>query len=127
MSVGISPYLANGWLNTLRNVPFVVPITCAQIHTNDPGDGTANVSDVTDRQAVNLIVSADGKLSITGTTIFVATSAETWTHLSMWTGFDGDPGAHWLFNAAAKAPRTVAAGDRVNLSSMDFTILGLAA
>lgn len=124
-TVGISVTLADAWLNTLSNIPFTVPMTCVQLHLGIPGAaGTSNPSAVTARSQATLNVAADGSISVTGAPAeFHMTAGETLTHISVWSGFDGDPDAVFLWSAVIRVPKTIANGDTVDLNSCDLIFL----
>lgn len=124
---GISDYLANGWLATLRNVPFVVPITCLKLHIGVPGvGGTTNPSVVTDLQAASFASPSAGVLNTTGSPpAWNMTAAESIKYVSAWDSYDTGTG-NWLFNAALSSPQVVANGDVFRLGgNIKLTITGL--
>ena len=115
---GISSDLAIGWLDNLRNVPLVIPITVVQLHVGDPGSAmTSNVSTVTARMAATFAAPVqsgdDVILSTTGSAPqWDMTAAETITHISVWSAFTGGTP---LWSAVLDRPRTIANGDTFRL------------
>ncbi len=127
MSEGISPYLANGWLDTFANIPFVVPIVCVQLHVNDPGDeGMANLSSVTNRMVATFAAAEDGTLFTTGNPPgWAMTSGETLRWISLWDGYS--TGDNWLANLRMDSQIKVANGDYFQLAGgISLTITGIA-
>lgn len=124
--IGISEYLANAWLGTLRNVPFTVPTTCIQLHTGPPGaDGTDNVSLVTDRKSMTFSNPSGGATEVSGTPAnWAMTGSETITHISVW---DALSSGNFLSAATVRAPRVVANGDELILTGNDIEFPNLAA
>lgn len=122
-TVGLSTALVAAWLNTLRNVPFTVPITCMQLHVGIPGaDGTANPSAVTARSQFTLAGATSGGISITGAPpLFQMTAPETISHISVWSGFQGDTAAMFLFSMALKVPQVAANGDQYSQNTSNLT------
>lgn len=122
--LGISSYLANAWLNTVRNVPFTVGQTCVQMHTGHPGDGTDDVGLGGARQAAVFGAAADGGIELTGgMPTWAVTGAETLTHVSVWDAYED---GNLLWTAALRIPRVVANGDTFTLNAADLGIVPLA-
>lgn len=128
-SVGVAVGLCNLWLNTLRNTPYAAPITCIQLHVGIPGAaGTANPSAVTARKAATFTSGNAGAFSLTGTLpLWDMTSSETISHISVWSGFEGDPDAIFLWSMALNVPQQVADGDQYTQNSCNLTFLSQAA
>lgn len=128
-AVGLSTALISAWFNTFRNVPFTVPITCMQLHTGVPGaDGTSNPSSVIARVAFTFAGATPDGISITGNPpSWTMTGDETLSHISVWSGYESDPNAMFLFSMALKVPKTVAAGDKYTQNSSNLTFLTKAA
>lgn len=129
MAVGLSVGFINSLLDTLNNVPLVIPIVCVQLHTGDPGAaGTANASAVTTRQAASFNSPSGGAIALLGASPqWSMTDAEAITHISTWSGFDGDGDAVFLWSALLLPSRNVADGDIFNLNSCNLAILTKAA
>jgi hypothetical protein len=121
-AVGISPALQKAWLNTLRNEPFTVSMTCMQLHIGIPGsDGMQLPSVLAARTQFVYAGATDSGILITGTPpMFLMTDDEVISHVSVWSGFEGDPAAIFLFSAALKVPKSVANGDRFTVNSSDL-------
>lgn len=115
MAEGLSPYLVSGLLGTLRNVPFVAPTFCFQLHTDDPGnEGMANLTDVLTLSAGTLAPPDISGFTITTGTPpqWNMTSGVTVRWVSAWDGLAGAAGgANWLLNAKLVKPVVVANGD----------------
>lgn len=128
-AAGLSVGLCNLWLNTLRNVPYTAPITCMQLHVGQPGAaGTSNPSAVTQRQAVTYSAGSNGGFTLTGALpLWSMAAAETITHISVWSGFDGDSDAAFLWSMALTVPQQVTTGDRYTQNSSNLTFLTQAA
>lgn len=128
-AVGLAVGLCNLWLNTLRNVPFTAPITCMQLHVGQPGpNGTANPSAVTSRVAVTFTSGNSGGFALTGALpLWNMTASETLTHVSLWSGYEGDPDAIFLWSMALTVPQQVAEGDQYSQNSANLTFLTQAA
>ena len=132
MSVGINPDLASNWLAaTTRNIPFVVPQNCIQLHVGDPGSaGTANPSAVTFRMAASFAspVETSGTMTVstTGTPpSWNMTAPETISYISVW---DALTGGSWLWIARLNLPQVVANGDLFTMGGgVSLAITGLAA
>lgn len=125
-SSGISVYLADAWLNTLSNVPFVVPAVYWQLYTGDPGGaGTSNASATTSRQAGTFAGAANGSFGFTGIPPIWATAAaaETLTNVGAWDSLEG---GNFLFPGTLLAARTVAEGDQIALGAFTLSFATLA-
>lgn len=125
LAVGVSPYLADQWLNTLSNIPYTAPLCCFELHNAIPGLGTLNVSAAsTIRVAATFTSASGGAFNFTGAPpIWPIVAADTVTHLSAW---DALSGGNFLFSGIALAPRTVAIGDQLALSGFALSLLTLA-
>jgi hypothetical protein len=128
-AAGLAPGLCNLWLNTLRNTPFVAPITCIQLHTGQPGAaGTAHPSAVTSRASATFTAGSNGGFSLTGALpIWAMTASETISHISVWSGFESDVSAVFLFSMPLTVPQQVASGDQYSQNSCNLTFLTQAA
>lgn len=124
MTVGLSVGFINSFLNTLNNVGLVIPIVCVQLHVGDPGVvGTSNVSAVTSRKAASFNTASGGAIALIGASPqWSMTTAETITHISTWSGFDGDGAAQFLWSAFLLPSRSVANGDTFNLNSCNLAV-----
>lgn len=130
MGVGPSPYLVSGWLATVgNNSPLVVPITCIQLHLDDPDDGTGNLSAVTDRMAATfdapVIVGNSVSIASSGEPpSWFMTAAEVIKFISVHDAFED---GNWLWNARLNQPQTLAEGDTFRLGGgLSLTITGVA-
>lgn len=115
---GISTTYADLVLGTLLNQPLTTSILCAQLHTGDPGpNGTSNVSAVTARQQFTLAAPGTGSTSLTGgQPTWSMVTNETIMAISLWSGFDGDDSAIYLFSLPLLLGQTVADGDVFTLT-----------
>jgi len=124
MASGLSTGLANLWLGTLLNIPYVAPQLCVAMHVGEPGpNGTANPSAVTTRSQMFLAGPAAGgggvQVTVTGTPpMWLETASEVITNISVWDAFTS---GHFLWSALALVPKTVVSGDVVSLTSATFT------
>ncbi|MDF3280928.1 hypothetical protein [Gordonia sp. N1V] len=136
-SVGLSPYLANSWLNMLRGTAFTAPSAIyAQLHTAVPGaagttglsagTATGTASDV--RKAIAHAAASGGSLSITGTapswSCSVASVSETLAYISFW---DAVSSGNFLWAAALNSSRAWATGDTYTLSTDVLSLAPIAA
>lgn len=133
MTVGFSgTNTANAWLNVLRGTSAAtftgVTTLFVQLHTGDPGaSGTANVSSVTTRPALNFGAASAGSQAISGTPSWASwagTNGEVVTHVSVW---DASSAGNFLYSYALTASKTVNTGDTLTLSSHSFSISPIAA
>lgn len=126
MAVGLNTAnLANAWLNTLRNVSFVVATPFAQLHTADPGSaGTTAVSTgIATRQSLTFAAASGGSIALSATPSWTATGADTITHVSVFSA--SSAGTHYA-NAALSASKTVATGDTFTLTALTISLAPLA-
>ena len=129
LAVGLSPALANGWLNTLRNVAYQKAAIYAQIHTAIPGAaGTASVAaNDTTRKLVGFSAAASGVLSKDGTEVkWTSTQdfSEAVSHISMW---DASTAGNFQWSFAATASKTwTTTGDTLTLASCDLSLTPIA-
>lgn len=134
MTVGFSTTnTVNAWLNVLRGTSAAtftgVTTLFVQLHTGDPGaSGTANVSSVTTRPAVNFAAAASGAQAITGTqpawASWAGTNGEVVTHISVW---GASSAGTFYYSAALTASKTVNTGDTLTLTTLGVSIAPLAA
>nr|WP_140393838.1 hypothetical protein [Nitrospira cf. moscoviensis SBR1015] len=83
---------------------------------------------MTSRKAMTFSAPDDGATEATGEPAqWDMTDPETISHISVWSGFDGDVDAKYLFPAALKAPRIVVEGDVLILTANDIEFPNLAA
>lgn len=134
MTVGLSAAnTANAWLNTLRGTSAAtftaVTTLFVQLHTGDPGaSGTANVSSVTTRQALNFGAASAGSQSAVATlpswATWAGTNGEVVTHISVW---GASSGGTFYYSVALTASKTVNTGDTLNLTSLTVALTPIAA
>ncbi len=134
MAVGLSAAnTANAWLNTLRGTSAAtftaVTTMFVQLHTGDPGaSGTANVSSVTTRPALNFGAASAGSQSAIATlpswTSWAGTNGEVVTHISTW---GASSAGTFYYSAALTLAKTVNTGDTLNLASLTVALTPIAA
>lgn len=134
MAVGLSAVnTANAWLNTLRGTSAAtftaVTTLFVQLHTGDPGaSGTANVSSVTTRPALNFGAASGGSQSAIATlpswATWAGTNGEVVTHISVW---GASSAGTFYYSAALTASKTVNTGDTLNLTSLTVALTPIAA
>lgn len=134
MAAGLSATnTANAWLNVLRGTSAAtftaVTTLFVQLHTGDPGaSGTANVSSVTTRPALNFGAASAGSQSAIATlpswATWAGTNGEVVTHISVW---GASSGGTFYYSAALTASKTVNTGDTLNLSSLTVALTPIAA
>lgn len=103
-----------------NNVALQVAQSYLKLHTGDPGEaGTANAAGETTRHAASFGASASGTATsdadVTWTNV---STAETYTHVSMW---DASSAGNCLGSGALTASKTVAVGDTFNIPSGSLT------
>lgn len=134
MTAGLSAVnTANAFLNVLRGTSAAtftgVTTLFVQLHTGDPGaSGTANVSSVTTRPAVNFAAASAGSQSITGTppawSNWAGTNGEVIAFISVW---DASSAGNFYYSAALTLSKTVNTGDSVTLSTLTVSLSPIAA
>ncbi len=125
-AVGISPYLADQWLNTLSNAPYTVSVCAFQLHTGIPGGaGTTDVSQTTLRVGATFAAAANGSFGFTGLPPIWSSmaAAETISYLSAW---DALTAGNFLFSGALLVPKTVVVGDQFALGAFTLSFAGQA-
>lgn len=134
MTAGLSAAnTANAWLNTLRGTSAAtftaVTTLFVQLHTGDPGaSGTANVSSVTTRPALNFGAASGGSQSAIATlpswASWAGTNGEVVTHISVW---GASSAGTFYYSVALTASKTVNTGDTLNLTSLTVALTPVAA
>lgn len=134
MTAGLSAAnAANAWLNVLRGTSAAtftgVTTLFVQLHTGDPGaSGTANVSSVTTRPALNYGAASGGSQAAIATlpswASWAGTNGEVVTHISVW---GASSGGTFYYSAALTASKTVNTGDTLNLTSLTVALTPIAA
>lgn len=126
MPVGLSTYLNNAWLNTVRGggTSFTaVASVWAQLHTatGTPGvNGTANVSSTTARRQVTFSVSSG---VLTNTTSpqwlnWAGTNGENLRYVSFW---DASTAGNFLWYADFGTTYTISTFDTFTISTITIT------
>lgn len=119
---GISTSLENSFLDCLGNASgFNVAAVYIQLHTADPGSaGTTAVAGNNTRKAVTFAAASSGsKASSADITWTNVSTAETYTHVSLWTASSNGT---YLWSGALSASKTVAVGDTFTISSGSLTV-----
>lgn len=134
MAAGLSAVnTANAWLNVLRGTSAAtftaVTTLFVQLHTGDPGaSGTANVSSVTTRPALNFGAASAGSQSAIATlpswATWAGTNGEVVTHISVW---GASSAGTFYYSAQLTASKTVNTGDTLNLTSLTVALTPIAA
>lgn len=134
MAVGFSTTnTVNAWLNTLRGTSAAtftgVTTLFIQLHTGDPGaSGTANVSSVTTRPALNFAAASGGSQAANGTlpswASWAGTNGEVVTHVSVWSASSAGT---FYYSIALTASKTVNTGDTLSIATLSVALSPLAA
>lgn len=124
-----SAYGANGMLNGLRNVSYVISSLHVKLHVGQPGSaGTANpAAGSTAQPTVTMAAASNGAIVLTGTAPTWTNSgvSETLTHISVWDSTD--TAGHFLWSAVVGTPKTwSAAAETVTLATLGLTLAPLA-
>ena len=120
MAAGISTYLANSWLNSVRNVSFSTANVYVQLHIGNPASaGTSNPATETTRKLATFGAAASGVITsnadVTWTNI---AGSQTVTFFSAW---DASTSGNFLFSGTVTAnPYT--AGDTFTIASGSLTV-----
>lgn len=130
MTAGLSAVnLANGWLNTLRNVAFTeLTNVYIQLHKGDPGaSGTSNVSSVTTRPEVTFAAASAGSMAKNNTpswSNWAGDDEEEVTHISLW---DAATDGTFRLSIQLGTPKIMQTGDTLNLTSLTIALQPIAA
>lgn len=130
MTVGISTVnLAHAWLNVLSGTTFTAPAnTYVKLHTGDPGaSGAGSPSANTTRVVLSWAAPSGGSKAITATLPSWATWAsgsETISHISVW---DNLTAGNFLFSVQLTVAKSITNGDTLNLLTLTFGLIPLAA
>src|ERR1044072_6073652 len=121
MAYGISPYLANGWLNTLRGTAFAgIANVYAKAHLGDPGAaGSANPSAQTTRVAVTWSVAAGGIIVLSNAPEFTLNATETIVGCSFW---DNLTAGNFLFSAQATVSKGGVSADIIRIATLPVSL-----
>lgn len=121
MTVGLSAYLANAWLNAVGNATsFSVSLPYIKLHVADPGiAGTANPAVETTRRSASFGVSAGGILTSDADTTWVnIAGTET---VFFFTAWDAATGGNFLFSGVVDA-NAYTAGDTFTILSGSLVV-----
>lgn len=127
MSVGISQAnFANAALNHVGGgTAWTQPAgRYVQLHKGDPGAaGTANLSAVTTRQAATFNAASSGSITLSNTPTFNMTTAETITHISVWSASSG---GNFLWSAQLSVQKQVTNFDTIKINSITLAFTTIA-
>lgn len=115
--MSISNYGETQLLGTLPSTVYV------KWHIGDPGeDGTANAAGNTTRAAATLAAASGNSRAMSGTATWTNVStAETYSHWSIWDASGAAAGNCWWTGALAVS-KTVAVGDNASLDTLSMTL-----
>jgi hypothetical protein len=129
MAVGVSPFLANGWLNTIKSTGTSFNIAgniYTELHTGSPGSaGTANISSTTTRPTMQFTTATTGVLLSTSSPSWASwagTNGEVVTNISFWDTSLG-PNGNFLWSASLSSSKTINTGDTFTLTTATLTIV----
>ena len=120
MAVGLSPVnMANKILSVYKATSFTgITTVYMQLHTGDPGlNGTANLSAVTTRNAVNWNTPSGGSMTLSSIAGYSMTTSETIAYVSFW---DASTVGNFLQSSSLTASQAV-----INGSTLNFTVITL--
>jgi hypothetical protein len=117
---GMSTYIENALLNTIRNIPFSVTTTYVSLHTADPGGTGAN--EVTGGSYARVAItwnapSAGSMINSAPSTVNVPAST-TVTHFGVW---DAVTTGNFLGKAALSATQTFSSGGTLSFGAGQLT------
>lgn len=127
MADGLITAHANAWLNMIKGTAYTAPVgSYVKLHTAGPGAAAATAaSAVTTRVIVAWTTSTVGSLVMSGTApSWSMTGAETITDISLW---DAITTGNALWTVQLTAPKTVANGDTLTLSTFTLGLTPIAA
>lgn len=115
MTVGVAAAVANAYLNVHRGTTYTgISGEYIQLHTGDPGAaGTANVSDMTTRNAITFNAPSGGSMTKDTLGSFTMTATEDITHVSRW---DAATGGTFLESHVLTSAVPVINGSVINFS-----------
>lgn len=119
--MSISNYYEDALLNALRNVSPAVAAVYVKLHTGDPGEaGTANAAGETTRKSASFSAASGGTMASSADILWTSVStAETYSHVSLW---DASSGGNCLWTGALSASKAVSVGDNFQLDSGQLTV-----
>lgn len=118
----ISTYLADKYLDCLGNATgFNVASVYVQLHTADPGTaGTTAVAGNSTRKQISWAAAAsESKAASADVTWTNVSTAETYSHISLW---DASTAGNFLWAGALTAAKAVNAGDTFTLTAANLTV-----
>jgi hypothetical protein len=119
---GISNYMENRLLNSLRNVSAAVAAVYVKLHIGDPGETcTSNPAAETDRVLVTFAAPAgDGSIENDIDVLWTGVSTtEVYSHISLW---DASTAGNALWKGALDVARSVTAGDDFKIVAGDLIV-----
>jgi hypothetical protein len=119
--MSISNYAELAFLNTMRNVSFVVAVPYMKLHLGDPGEnGTANAAVNAIRKAVSFGDASGGSMVSNGIVEWTDVSTtETYTHWSLW---DDSVAGNCLWSGVLSSSATVTDGDTFRVTSLVLSL-----
>lgn len=129
LAVGLSTTLADGWLNTLRNVAYQKAALWQQLHTAIPGSaGTASISaNDNTRKTFTFAVPSGQALALTGTApVWTSTQdfSETVSHASV---HDASTAGVFQWSYALAASKTwTTTGDTLTSTAIGLSLTPIA-
>ena len=119
--MSISNHAELAFLNSLRNVSFVVSTPYVKLHLGDPGeDGTSNVAVEATRKAVSFSAASSGSMVSSATVEWTNVSTtETYSHWSLW---DASTAGNCLWSGALSSSSSVIAGDTFQITSLTLSL-----
>ena len=119
--MSISNYAELAFLNTMRNVSFVVAVPYLKLHLGDPGEnGVANAAVEATRKAVSFSDASGGSMVSSGVVEWTNVSAtETYTHWSLW---DDSVGGNCLWSGVLASAAAVTGGDTFRVTSLVLSL-----
>lgn len=132
MAVGLSPYVAAGWLNTIKSTGTSFNVAggvFTQLHTGEPtGTGQAVRSSTTTRPAITFTAATTASLVNGGANSqpswasWAGTNGEVISHVSFWDTALGTAG-NFLWSSSLSANKTINTGDTFTLTGATLTIV----
>ena len=128
MAAGVTTYLANAWLNTIKSPGTsynVAASVYAQLHTSAGSPGASaisNVSSVTTRPSLTFTAATTGVLNSSSSpswSSWAGTNGEVVRYVSF---FDAASASNGLWWAQLSADKTINTGDTFTLTSCSLTI-----
>lgn len=125
MTVGIAVAQATDVLNLYRGTAGTARTPFVQLHTADPGAaGTTAIAAVTTRNAITWNAPSAGSMTLLALSDFTGVSAETITHVSLWTA---STAGTFLQSFALTASQAIILGSILHFNSFTVALTPVAA